>query len=245
MSAVSPNGLSRSQASAAALKAGSVPLSPHRRGMIAKIHVAKKQLNIADDDYRQILLDEAGVMSSAAASDSGLAKVLDRMKSRGFKPKGKHGGAKPADHPSARKARALWLSLYQLGAVKNPAEQALEGFAKRQLKVEAMQWANEAYCYRLIEALKAMAERAGWHQEIDAFETRWCQGDSSVRLRILKRRLVDAILAKLKAAGAVSADWDAAQAMDRLFGETVNLSSVESLELAAVSLGQKLREVVS
>lgn len=217
--------------------------------MIAKIHVAKKQLNIADDDYRQILLDEAGVMSSAAASDGGLTKVLDRLKSRGFKPlppkKGKHGGAKPADHPSARKARALWLSLYQLGAVKNPAEQALEGFAKRQLKVEAMQWANEAHCYRLIEALKAMAEREGWPQEIDAFETRWCQGDPSARLRILKRRLVDAILAKLKAAGAVSADWDAAQAMDRLFGERVNLSSVESLELAAVSLGQKLREVVS
>ncbi len=234
---------------AVALKQRHAPLTAHRRGMIAKIHVAKKQLAIADDDYRQILLDEAGVMSSADASDSALAKVLDRLKSRGFKPlppkKGKHGGPKPADHPSARKARALWVSLYQLGAVKNPAEQALEGFAKRQLKVEAMQWANEAYCYRLIEALKAMAEREGWRQEMDAFDRRWCQGDASAQLRMLKRRLVEAILAKLAAAGAVSADWDVATAMDRLFGETFNPSSAESLELAAVSLGQKLREVRS
>ena len=58
----------------------------------------------------------------------------------------------------------MWISLYNLGAVRNPSEEALEAFATRQLRVERLQWANQSHCYKLIEALKAMAERAGWHQ---------------------------------------------------------------------------------
>jgi hypothetical protein len=48
-----------------------------------------------------------------------LHRILDWLKSKGFQPKpGKAG----ATHPMARKARALWISLYQLGVVHNSAE---------------------------------------------------------------------------------------------------------------------------
>ncbi|MFX8708345.1 regulatory protein GemA, partial [Acinetobacter baumannii] len=67
-------------------------------------------------------------------------------------------------HPMARKARALWISLHKLGVVHNPSEQALEAFAKRQLGCEKLVWARQSDAYRLIEALKSMAERAGWRQ---------------------------------------------------------------------------------
>ena len=36
----------------------------HRRAMLAKVHIAKKQLQLDEDDYRQLLLDEAGVDSA-------------------------------------------------------------------------------------------------------------------------------------------------------------------------------------
>src|SRR3546814_16890334 len=53
-----------------------------------------------------------------------------------------------------------------LGVVRDPSESALEAFAARQLNVEQLQWADQGRVYKLIEALKAMAERAGWSQNL-------------------------------------------------------------------------------
>ena len=58
------------------------------------------------------------------------------------------------------------VSLHQLGVVRDPSEGALESFGRRQLGVDRLQWADEGQAYRLIEALKAMAERAGWKQDV-------------------------------------------------------------------------------
>lgn len=60
----------------------------------------------------------------------------------------------------------MWISLHQLGVVRNAEETALEAFAARQLHVERLQWADQGQVYKLIEALKAMAERAGWSQDM-------------------------------------------------------------------------------
>ncbi len=58
----------------------------------------------------------------------------------------------------------MWISLHQLGVVRDPSEAALERFGARQLGVERLAWAGGSEGYRLIEALKAMAQRAGWDQ---------------------------------------------------------------------------------
>jgi len=101
--------------------------------------------------------------------------VLDELKAKGWKPTvipGGRSGAAPvarrsaADSPVALKARALWISLHQLGVVRDGSDRALEAFAKRQLKVDRLQWADQSLAYKLIEALKAMAERAGWSQDV-------------------------------------------------------------------------------
>ena len=81
------------------------------------------------------------------------------MKAIGFRPPLPRAGKKAATHPMARKARALWISLHHLGVVQNPAEEALEAFARRQLKCERLSWANQRDAHKLIEALKAMAQR--------------------------------------------------------------------------------------
>lgn len=154
-----------------------------RRAAVVKVQIARKELGLADDDYRSILERLTGQTSSAACSDAELGRVLDEFKAKGWTPKVAAGGKakagrvptstgtaprsipnRPADHPAAKKARALWLSLWNLGEIRDPSEAALEAFARRQLKVERLQWADQGLTYKLIEALKAMAERAGWSQ---------------------------------------------------------------------------------
>ncbi len=211
-----------------------------RRAMTAKIHVAKKQLQLDEDDYRQILLEETGRSSSADCTEAELERALRRFEALGFKPLPKAGTAapanRPAQHPVARKARALWISLYHLGAVRSPDEKALESFAKRQLGCERLVWANQSQGYRLIEALKAMAERHGWSQ-VDANGNAWS-------VPKLKERLCEAIVARLKEAGEIPADWTLDIAAFRLCGIEPGANgpiTAEGYDNIAHALGRKLR----
>lgn len=209
----------------------------HRRSMLAKINIGRQQLNMDEDDYRQMLLDQTGELSLKKCSDQQLDKVLARMKALGFQPMPK-GGKRAATHPMARKARALWISLYQLGVVRNPSEYALEAFAKRQLGCEKLVWAQQSFAYRLIEALKDMAERNGWHQ---------ADPISGVRPEPLQlqRTLCEAILAKLKKADAAPQDWTIDIAAMRMCGIDTGASThgynSEDYSRLAVALGRKLR----
>ena len=81
------------------------------------------------------------------------------------------------------------VSLHQLGVVRDPSEGALESFGRRQLGVDRLQWADEGQAYRLIEALKAMAERAGWDQNTAGLEP-------AEAVAVLKDRLERLIAAK-------------------------------------------------
>lgn len=172
-----------------------------RRAAVVKVQIARRDLGLDEDTYRTILERLTGRTSSAACSDAELGKVLDEFKAKGWTPKVVTGGkarkpesrkARPAaDHPSARKARALWISLWNLGEVRDSSEAALEAFAHRQLGVERLQWADQGLTYKLIEALKAMAERAGWSQDLAGYP----RGTDLVR--VLKANLIRAQSAKL------------------------------------------------
>ncbi len=207
--------------------------SHKRRAMLAKIHLAAKQLTMDEDDYRQILREETGQASAGGCSDSELEKVIARLQRLGFKPL--RNGRGTATHPMARKARALWISLHQLGVVNNPSEQALEAFAKRQLGCDRLVWARQSDAFKLIEALKAMATRAGWRQV----------GPKGEQLSVLtlQANLCALMLDRLAAAGAVPADWSIETAAWRL-GRIRHSSSWTSATYASVAgmLGEKLRE---
>lgn len=157
-----------------------------RRVMIAKVKIAQKELRIDDGAYRAMLRRITGLESAAACNEAQLGRVLDELKAKGWTPKTGRTLTQPesrrADHPAARKARAMWISLHQLGVVHDGRESALEAFARRQLKVERLQWADQGLVYKLIEALKAMAERAGWSQDLSGVPT-------ALHVETLKARL--------------------------------------------------------
>ncbi len=203
--------------------------------MLGKIHVARKQLAMDEDDYRQGLFDTTGKTSLTECNDLQLARVLDWLKSKGFRPMPGRG---KADHPMARKARALWISLYHLGAVHNSSEQALEAFAKRQLGCDRLQWAKQSDAFRLIEALKSMAARAGWIQHCRV-------SGKQLDPRTLQSSLCHLILAKLKAAGMAPADWglhDAAWKLCGIENAKADPWTAEDYDRLAAALGRKLRE---
>lgn len=212
----------------------------HRRSMIAKVHVARQQLAIDEDDYRQIILDESGQTSLAKCEDKQLELVIGRLKKLGFQPLPSKRSKGAAQHPMARKARAMWISLYQLGVVRNSGEEALEAFAKRQLKCDKLVWARQSDAYRLIEALKAMAERAGWRQN----------DDNGKRLPPYKLKigLCRQILFRLQELQVVPIHWDLKTTAWRLCGERLPdpLTSTgeqgEAYSRLAEALGRKLRE---
>ncbi len=208
-----------------------------RRALLAKVHVAKKQLQLADDDYRAVIYRVTGNISAGDCTEPQLALVVEEFARKGFDAKARPTGPRPADHPAARKARALWISLHQLGAIDNASEQALEAFARRQLKVDRLQWADQALTYRLIEALKAIAARHGWNIDLAGVKP-------TAAPLVLKRRLVDAILLKLQDAGIVPAEWGVRRTAFDLAGITIGsalTASAEELEVLAKALGEKLR----
>ena len=209
--------------------------SQHRRGMLAKVHIAKQQLGLCDDDYVAILLRETGQISAGDCNQQELEKVLRAFEARGFSAKVRRTGPKPADHPAARKARAMWLSLGLLGTIADPSEKALESFARRQIGCDKLQWANQALVYRLVEALKAIAERHGWRQSTEGILPK------AVALN-LKRRLCEAILAKLQEAGLAPADWNVQRAAFEFAGIEIEMSFAgpETVDLVARSLGAVL-----
>lgn len=140
---------------------------PTRKADLAKIHIGKKDLRLEDADYEAIILRVSkGRTSSAGALDvreRGL--VLAHFKRCGWHPKHKQpAGARysrpvRASSDEARKVRALWLLLHELGLVRDASERALGAYCKRVLHVDALQWAD-GNLYKLIEGLKDWAMRA-------------------------------------------------------------------------------------
>ena len=124
-----------------------------RRGAIAKLHVAKKQLALSEDSYRAILQRVAGLASAAQATDAQLLALLAEMRRFGFRDK----PAVAEADPHVRKIYALWRDMAPL--LRDPSDQALFAFCQRQTGRSRPEWLDGARANALIEALKAWRAR--------------------------------------------------------------------------------------
>ncbi len=145
------------------------PKNAKRRGLMAKIHIAKKQLGLNDVRYRSLLEAVTGKDSCSLMSDDELEHVLEAFKKQGFKThhKPKKTSQKTSRIPMAqdshsKKIRALWLNLYNLGAIQDPSEEKLTAFAKRMTQVSALHWLDSAQADIVIKALRGWLERVGY-----------------------------------------------------------------------------------
>lgn len=141
---------------------------PSRNRDIKAIKTGMRALALTEDSYRDLLEKLTGKRSAADLDARERGIVLEEFRRLGFgktksRPKPKRAGTRaPADSPIARKARALWLSLWQLGAVRDPSENALASFVKRIAKVDALDWLDGRKARAVIEALNDWCEREGY-----------------------------------------------------------------------------------
>lgn len=130
-----------------------------RGRMIGAVRAACKRLGIPDDDRRAIQLEVTGKASMADMELSDLGKLLDRL-NRGWKGPMGHRG-------HIGKVRALWWTLYWLGAIDDPKDAALEAFVTRQTGKQKLAFLGHKEAFSVIEALKSWAGRQGvaWPNE--------------------------------------------------------------------------------
>ena len=129
---------------------------PTKPKLIQLIHIAKGQLHLDDGTYRQMLTEITSKDSCGKMGKSELVDVFEHLKTLGFKtaPAKSAGKVAQADDAQSRKIRSLWLTLHELGAVRNPSERALASYVERQTRKSALQFISTIEASRIIETLK-------------------------------------------------------------------------------------------
>ena len=144
--------------------------APQRNRLIGAVHAAKKAASLDDDTYRGMLARVTGKSSAKDCSDFELRNVLDHMNGNTGASGQRTRFAPPkTTSPTARKARALWISLHGLGAIKEPSEAALRAWVKRQYHVDDLAFVRPSQSFAVIEGLKQWCARLGvdWSMDPD------------------------------------------------------------------------------
>jgi hypothetical protein len=119
----------------------------------AIVHIAKEDLHLDEESYRQILKGVAGVESSTQLTEEGFEKVMRRFQEMGFK------GLLPYPHQPVPKGRLIPSDSPQGLESITPSQQ---GFVSYLLK--KMDW-NEghyhAFCQRIIKKPEPLTKRDG------------------------------------------------------------------------------------
>ncbi|KAF7598298.1 MAG: hypothetical protein CGU29_13460 [Candidatus Dactylopiibacterium carminicum] len=129
------------------------------RAKIGKVKIALKQLQMADDSYRDLLERITGNRTLTLCVEGEIDAVIRELERLGFKATTPKTTRKLDDSEEGRKIRAIWLQLHVIGEVKNSSELALLKYVQRVGKVSAIQWLSAAKCEVVIESLKKWAVR--------------------------------------------------------------------------------------
>jgi len=133
-----------------------------RNGLLARIHIAKKDLCLDDDAYQDCLMAATGKDSAAVMTLTQLHQALDHFKSKGWKAKKKKSFRRSSKNADVRLIYALWWDLHAKGKLdcdKSQLRAALQKFVVRMTGIENPEWISGDEARKVIEALKAMKNR--------------------------------------------------------------------------------------
>lgn len=140
-----------------------------RNLQLAQIHLAKRDLRLADEDYREVLHRITGKRSAGAMTAAERRAVLAEFHRLGWKaapPRARSQdwidveGLQSAAH--LKKALALAFELQRRGAIRSGSmKKWLRSFIKRVTGVDDLRWLTPTACNQVIEALK------GWIKRLD------------------------------------------------------------------------------
>ena len=128
-----------------------------RLKLIAKVKIAQSQLGLDDDTYRELLEGVVGKRSAAKMTDTELLRVIEVMKSKGFKElESKHRAQKP-DVTAAKKS--LINKIEALLADRGKPCVYATALAERMFRKKQIQWLSTEELHKLAAALQIQANR--------------------------------------------------------------------------------------
>lgn len=142
----------------------------HRNRELALIHVAKKQLGLDDGTYVAMLWTCGRVKSSKDLDYAGRQRVIEHLKSKGFKVDKTKAKAKHAGRPHNMDSAARGPQLSKIEALLADAGREwayADGMAKRMFKVERVALCHEGQLQKLIAALTYDKQRRAKKAEAD------------------------------------------------------------------------------
>lgn len=216
---------------------------------IRAIHAIKTRTRLEEGSYRG-MLQGFGVASSKDLTRADADRLLARMRNI---PGAEQPAPKPkkarADGPYAAKLQAMWLALWNLGAVDDKRDSALHAFCKRQTGLDHSRFVRSASdASSVIQALKDWLIRSG---------VMWpaMTGDPGLDRMAVKREIVRAqwrrgmALGALRQTAGVEEDLamtayvaTVARGGPRMLGDLACPSvKPEELDAASAALGRKIR----
>jgi len=139
-----------------------------RSPLLAKVHIAKKELGLDDETYRAILLRITGKTSSAGLGDRHLDAVLVEFKRLGWvAKKAVAKGHRPeSGKPHVRKIFAIWTDMCREGIPTIASRAGLAAFVMKMTKTEDRpqgisdpEWLSPEEARKVTEALKSWRAR--------------------------------------------------------------------------------------
>ena len=129
------------------------------RKQTALLHVAKKHLALADDDYRAILRRAAGVTSSRDLDADGFEAVLRRFGELGFTPPPRPKSFGHRFGMASPRQVAYIRSLWREYTEGKGTERSLGIWIERTFKVSDLRFVSYSTASKVITALRAMGGR--------------------------------------------------------------------------------------
>lgn len=130
--------------------------SPYRRGLIARIKIAQKDLGLDEDTYRAMLLSLTGRDSCADLSDRQLVFIIAHLREKGWT--GDRGRAEPRPKVSPELER-LRSKIGAMLASMNKDWSYADGILSRMYGIAGVSWANRVQLTACIAALNKQTQR--------------------------------------------------------------------------------------
>lgn len=131
-------------------------LESRRKGLLAVVHIAKKELGLTDGEYRAAL-SQFGAASAGAMSVPELESLADYFKTLGFRGKGRDAARQANGQAAALRARIL----AEAGNLENGAAR-LAGLVKKICGVDRLEWCRDAARLKqVLSTISAIARTEG------------------------------------------------------------------------------------
>ncbi|HHY0483408.1 TPA: gp16 family protein [Vibrio parahaemolyticus] len=132
--------------------------------LLKLVQIGKRELAMDDDTYRAMLKNITGQNSSKNLQQWQLSKVLDHLKSLGFKPKASNKPKPKA--PEVAKIKAIWITMHKQGFVRDGSDSAIDAYVRRMTThsngrgIERAIWLKSYQAADVLESLKK------WHSRL-------------------------------------------------------------------------------